>query len=429
MSSNHSSAAGAYQRGCLLRSQHRIDDAINAFKQVLQENPNHAPSLSMLALCWTEKEGHSQDAVEAAKRAVAVEPEDAFARTVLAIAIENEAKPGQKSKLKEALSVAHEAIEMDPDLDVAHALAGSLQLRLEKRAEAEQSARKALSINPENTMAGEVLSAALLLQRKSEDNDNLIDAQLRRDPNDDSTHSNAGWQALMSGDHVKANTHFTEALRLNPMNERARMGLIESFRARSAPYRLQLKFANFMNQFTAGKQTMIMIGAFIFYKVAYGSVSTVSPILGNVVLGLWLIFALWSHLARGLSTFYIVIDKFARRALRPMERWEGISVGGCLLLSIVSITSGLFINPDNAGDLALIFLFAGVANAAAFTNDHHIGKYVYFGIAGICTLASVYCGLSLFLPNSLPSVPQVYSIGLLLGVAITWLRGFGAGYR
>lgn len=428
MSDFNSSPEAAYERGCLLRSQHRTDDAIQAFQHALQQAPDHAASLSMLALCWIEKENFAANAIEAAERAVAVEPEDAFARSVLAIALNSGAKSGQKKKIRHALSVAQEATELDPDLDLTHAVEATIQLRLERNAQAEVAARRALAINSENTMAGEALSSALLLQSKSADNEELIEAQLRRNPDDDSTHSSAGWQALMSGDHKKANLHFTEALRLNPMNEHARLGLIESFRARSVPYRLQLRFANFMNQFTSGKQTAILIGGFIFYKIAYNSVSGFSPVLGNVIIGLWLVFALWSHLARGLSTFFIVLDKFARRALRTMERLEGIAVGGCLVMSLLAILSGLVINPTDAGHLALIFLFAGVCNAAALTNDHHTGKFAYYGVATVSTFAAFYFAASIALPAGLPNDSPIFSLGLLAGVAVSWLRGLGVGY-
>jgi tetratricopeptide (TPR) repeat protein len=429
MSDFHPTPAGAYDRGCLLRSQRRTDDAINAFQQVLQYAPDHAASLSMLALCWTEKESYSSQAVEAAERAVVTEPEDAFARAVFAITLDNAAQSGQKKKIQHALSVAQKATGLDPDLDLAHAVQAAIHLRLEQRAEAEVAARKALAINPENSMAGEVLSCALLLQSKGADNEELIGAQLRRNPDDDSTHSSAGWQALTTGNHNQANIHFAEALRLNPMNERARLGLIESLRARSAPYRLQIKFASCMNQFTTGKQTAILIGGFIFYKIAYNSVSTVSPILGNVIICLWLVFALWSHLARGLSTFFIVLDRFARRALRPVERWEGLAVGGCLLLALLAVISSLWIDPSHAGNLALIYLFAGICNAAAFTNEHHRGKFAYFGVAALSTFAALYYSISLALPAGLPGAIPVFSLGLFGGVAVSWLRGFGVGYR
>jgi len=256
----------------------------------------------------------------------------------------------------------------------------------------------------------------------------VVGYHLKRSPEDDSAHTGAGWQALMAADYRKANEHFLEALRLNPMNERARMGLIESYRARSRIYRLQLRFANFMNRFSGGQQTAILIGGFIFYKIAYGSIATVSPLLGNVIIGLWLTFALWSHLARGLSTFFIGLDRFARQALTSREKWEGIAVGGSITLALFCLLSSVVLGPQAGGLLALGFLFAGVANAAAFTNDHWRGKYLYAAAAVVCTVSVVYFIAAAFSGGVLPSGGAFFNLGLLGGVAVSWLRALGVEY-
>jgi tetratricopeptide (TPR) repeat protein len=300
----HPSPEAAFARGRLLQSQHRMQDAIACYKQALELDAHHTPSFVMLALCWMDDDETAPRSVDAAKRAVALEPENAFARSVLALALNANAKDGQTGAIKEALKHAEEAVGLDPDSDFSHAVLARLHLRLRDYPKAEESARAALALDTENTMAAEVLSAALLLQKKDGDNKDLIRYQLERNADDDSAHTSAGWMAVMEGDHKKANEHFLEALRLNPMNENARMGLIESFRARSWPYRQQLRFAHFMNQFTEGRQTAIMIGGFICYKVLSGVLKTVSPMLAYMVIGAWLLFVLWAHLARGFSSCF-----------------------------------------------------------------------------------------------------------------------------
>ena len=295
----HPSPDAAFARGRLLQNQHRLPDAIACYKQALELDAHHTPSFIMLALCWMQNDDTAPKSIDAARRAVALEPENAFARSVLALALNANAKDGQTTAIKEALQQAEEAVGLDPDSDFSHAVLSRLHLRLRDYPKAEESARAALSLDTENTMAAEVLSAALLLQKKDGDNKHLINYQLQRNAEDDSAHTSAGWQAVMEGDHKKANEHFMEALRLNPMNEAARMGLIESFRARSWPYRQQLRFAHFMNQFTEGRQTAIMIGGFVCYKVLSTWLKTVSPMLAYLVIGAWLLFVLWAHLARG----------------------------------------------------------------------------------------------------------------------------------
>ncbi|MES2507897.1 MAG: tetratricopeptide repeat protein [Verrucomicrobiota bacterium] len=421
-------ASTHFARGRLLQTQHRFTDAVKCYRQALELDPNHSPSYVMLALCWLNDDSTVANAVDAAQRAVGLEPEDPFAHGVLALTLNAKAKDGQTSAIQDALKHAEAATSIDPDSDFAHAVTARIHLRLRDYPQAEASARKALQLDTENTMAAEVLSAALLMQKKDQDHQSLVDYQLQRDPDDDSAHTSAGWQALMQGDHKRANQHFMEALRLSPMSESARMGLVESFRARSSVYRLQLRFAHFMNQFTEGRQNMIMIGGFVAYKVVSTLLKGVSPVLSSIVIGAWLLFALWSHLARGFSSFFLVMDRFARQALRPREYWEGVVVGGLIFASLGALVMGYVWQIEAGSYSALIFLLAAVANAAAFTNDHHLGRYLYAIAGGISGFGAFYTATAIFGGLALPSAELFGVTALLIGVAVSWLRPFRVLY-
>jgi Tfp pilus assembly protein PilF len=426
--SSSSSVEAHFARGQLLRTQHRLQDAIASYKQALALDPNHTSSYVMLALCWMQNDETAAQSLDAAKRAVALEPENAFARSVLALSMDANAKDGQSGATREALKQAEEAVNLDPDADFSHAVTARLHLRLRNFPKAEASARKALALDTENTMAAEVLSAALLLQKKDADNQSLINYQLERDPDDDSAHTSAGWLALMQADHKAANKHFMEALRLNPMNESARMGLVESYRARSWVYRLQLRFSHFMNQFTEGKQNAIMIGGFVAYQVLRNLLKGVSPFWTSVLVGTWMVFALWSHLARGFSSAFLVMDRFARQALKPREYWEGVVVGGLIFMALAALLLGYSWAIPSSGFVAAAFFLSAVVNAAAFTNDHHLGRYVYGIAAGIAGLGAIYIGLSVFGNLPLPGAEMWGAVAILIGVAVTWLRGFRVLY-
>lgn len=424
----HPSPEAAFQRGQLLQKQHRLTDAIACYKQVVSLDAEHVPSYLMLSLCWMQSDGSEDNAVDAARRAVALEPENAFARGVLALALNAKARDGQTALMKEALQEARQATGFEPESDFAHGVVARLHLRLRDYPKAEESARMALSLDTENTMAAEVLSAALLLQKKDADNQSLIDYQLQRDPEDDAAHTSAGWQAVMTGDHQKANGHFMEALRLNPNNEGARMGLIECYRARSWFYRGYLRFNHWMNQFTEGKQNAIMLGGFIGYQFLHRWLKDVSPILSNVVIGVWMVFALWSHLARGLSTFFVTMDRFARQALKPREFWEGAVVGWLIFFAISALVLGYVKDVKNYGFCAMAFFLAAVVNAAAFTNDHHIGRHIYNVAGAVAGLGALYLGISLFGGLNLPSASFAGFVAVLTGVAVSWLRPFRVLY-
>lgn len=424
----HPSPEAAFARGRLLQSQHRLQDAISCYKQALEIDGDHTPSYIMLALCWMESEATAPLSVDAAKRAVALEPENAFARSVYALSLSATAKDGQTAPIKEALKHAEEAVGLDPDSDFSHAVLAQQHLRLRDYPKAEASARMALMLDTENTMAAQVLSAALLLQKKDAANKDLIDYQLQRNAEDDQAHTSAGWMAVMQGDHKKANHHFLEALRLNPMSENARMGLIESYRARSWFYSGYLRFSHWMNQFTEGKQNAIMLGGFIGYKVLSGYLQNVAPFAANLLIAAWLLFALWSHLARGLSTFFVAMDRFARQSLRPREYWEGVIVGGLLFLALGTFILGYAWDIERAGIAALACVFASVTNAAAFTNDHHLGRYVYALAAIVAGVGAAYVTPAIFLGVSSTAVMPIALIAILSGVVVSWLRPFRVLY-
>ena len=425
----HPDPDAAFARGRLLQTQHRIQDAIACYKQALALDAQHTPSYLMLALCWMNEPDTAAQSVDAARRAVALEPENAFARSVLALTLDANAKDGQTSAIKAALQEAEAAVSLDPDSDFSHAVLARLHLRLRDFPQAEAAARAALALDTENTMAAEVLSAALLLQKKDADNEDLIRYQLQRNAEDDSAHTSAGWMAIMRGDHRQANQHFLEALRINPMSENARMGLIESFRARSWPYRMQLKFAHFMNQFTEGRQTAIMLGGFFAYKLLSSYLKTVSPFLAAVVVGAWLLLVLWAHLARGFGSAFMVMDRFARQALRPREYWEGVVVGGLIFAAVSSLVLGYAWSLDEGRFAALACIFAAVVNAAAFTNDHWVGRYVYGVAAALSGLGALWIMVDVFAGSTLPLAGPIGALAILLGVATTWMRGFGVLYR
>jgi len=415
------SADACFQRGLLLRAQQRHVDAASMFKKALEADANHAASYAMLALCWMRDEETAGKAVDAARRGVTLEPEDAFHHSVLAMAISSTAKPGQNGILKEALAAAEKAVELDAYSPVSHSVKASLLLQLGKFAEAEASAREALAIDTESEQATEVLSIALLRQHKDEDNAGLVRYQLETRPDDDSSHTSAGWLALKQGNHKEANRHFSEALRLNPMNDFARMGLVESYRARSIVYSSFVRFATAMDRFSGGRQTAIMIGGFIAYRILGSYLSKVAPFWAFVLIAAWLLLALWSHLARGFGSFFMVLDPSARRALKPKEFWEGVVVGGSTLLAFGCLLLSFKLGRA-AGEGALAVFFSAAVSAAAFTNDHHLGKYIYAGAAVVAGFGAMVVLVAMLSPTRFPFEALFLLITVYTGVAVSWLR-------
>ena len=70
-----------------------------------------------------------------------------------------------------------------------------------------------------------------------------------------------------------------------------------------------------------------------------------------------------------------------------------------------------------------------MVNAAAFTNDHWLGRYVYGTAAAVAGAGAFYATLDAFTDLHLPLAGELGALVMLLGVLTTWLRGFGVWYR
>ena len=429
MSKPMSNHGAILQRAQLLLDQGRYADAADWFQQALALDPNDAQTLSNLAICWAQVPEKHGRAVQAARQAIALDPDVSHHHAVLAITLIDSAKPGQDSMIKEAQASATKALELDPDSSLAHAVLGLTHMRLHRYKEAEAAARQALALNTGNTMATQVLSMALLHQRKDEDLRSLVDWQLAENPDEDSAHVSAGFQALLRGKHRKACDHFREALRIDPTNENARDGLIESFRARSWVYGFYLRFCHFMMRFGRQGSTGVMVGGFILYRVAFASLRQSYPMLAMILAGAWMLLALWTFLARGIGSGLMLTDRFVRLAIRPKERWEGICVGGLVLIALVCLGAGLYTRRLDLALCALACVFAAVPVASAFSNDHHIGKWLYLA-GGIVAAGSALIFTTVIALNlQLDDMVLLFQAALYCGVGTTWLRMLNIFYR
>lgn len=417
------------QRARLLLDQGRHADAAEWFQRLLAIEPEDAYALSQLAICWSQLPDKKEQALTAARQAIRLEPDESYHHSVLAMTLLGTAKVGQDAQVREGLASAEKAIELDPDSSLAHSLNGMALLRLGKYADAEKSARHALSLDTGDTLAAQVLSMSLLNQKKDADLDSLVDWQLTENPEDDAAHVSAGYRDLMRGRHREACDHFREALRIDPSHEGARSGLIESFRARSWFYRLHLRFTYFMAQFGQKGAGGILLAGFVLYRLVFGMLKKDHPGWAYTLAGLWMVFALWSFLARGVGSALMLTDRFVRMAITRRERWEGVCVGALVAMALFSLVWGLCWHRMDWVLSALACFIAAVPVASAFANDHHWGRWVYTGLGVVAGTAAVafFLGVLLGWPPLFDDLDLMTAI--YVGGATTWLRFLGVLYR
>lgn len=364
-------------RGLQLKQLGRYADAATAFKEALAQEPNDAFALHQLAGCEWRLPELRKEALETIGRAIALEPNEPEHHVLRAFILCALDRP------KEALEATQMALAFDPNDSLAFTAEAQAHLQMENWPLAEQSARQALALDADNSGAANQLAQALRLQNKLAENAEHLAGMLARDPEDAFTHANAGWAALQRGQLRDAEVHFREALRLDPDFEYAREGLLTSFRARSPLYRGYLKYTFAMARLNRKARWAVIIGLYLGVRFA-GSLPG-----GWVLIALYFLFVLWVWVARPVGNALLLLDRFARYALRPAEKIEAALVTSCLAGGIASIILSFAFGWDDA----LLFGVAGIAIAfplsLIFNNAATIGRRIFSGLAIVAACATL----------------------------------------
>src|SRR6478736_4148783 len=220
-----SDAPGLVRRAVQLRDLRRYAEAEAMFKDALAQSPHDPDTLHELALCQYLQPQGEKRAIATIESAIAAAPNESDLHATRALIL------AAIPRVKDAAVAAKEATRLDPYNVRAWVALASSHSAAQRWADVEQAARHALALDPDQSDAATMLAHALRLQGKHEENAGQIAGMLHRDAEDDRVHAAAGWSALQQGRGKEAEKHFLEALRLDPNNDFARQGLLESFRA------------------------------------------------------------------------------------------------------------------------------------------------------------------------------------------------------
>lgn len=405
--------------GMLLQEQGRLEEAEACFYRVLAREPENDFVHGRLALCQMSQVGKKRQALERIDEAIRLRADEPFYHAIRALILSD------LHRGEDALEAADRALALHPEDSLAHTAKAAAYVSMDRWADAEACCHRALAQDPDNVMAANLLTQTLRLQGKNDLGADAAARLLAASPEDSLAHVNAGWIHLQRGDREQAESHFREALRLDPDSDAAREGLLEAFRARSPFYRAYLAYGFYLQRFTEGKQWAILIGLFLLYQLVQRTLASFSPLLALFCMLAWLAFVLWVWLAPGVGNFLIWLDSSARLALKKGERNQGLAVGGGLFLGLAAGVAGYF-----TGYLPLLLGGAGlitstVPAALAFDNESRKGRWIFGGLSGFIylgTLGIVGIEALRFPGQGLhPLSLQLMQIGLLAAVACTWL--------
>lgn len=380
-------------RAGLLLEHERYADAETLLRENLAIDPDDAACMRLLGICQFGRDNY-EHSLQTFDRALALAPEDADLHVWRARVLLNQNQPEPAHRALDA------ALRLEPDLPDAVSARAMIFYRETKWAEAEATARAAMALDSDDVTAQNILSHALMMQGRQNESEAHIRSRLERDPENGMTHVAAGYAALRRGDHENAATHFSEALRLDPDNEAAREGLLNSFRARSVVYRSFLAFSFRMARLQMKYRQWLFLGAYVVYRVVVSALQPVAPGVAMLVMIAYGLFVLWSYVATGIGTLFILGDSRARLALRPREKWEGILVGGGAILGLALMLLALLPLPLPSTLLpGLGLMLMTIPWSLTLSNNNATGRKIYGALALaasaalVCILVGLFTGI------------------------------------
>jgi tetratricopeptide (TPR) repeat protein len=338
-----------FQRAQQLRDLGRHEEAVAHLHTHLSHHPDDSMGYIELAINRMNMQGELANALEDARRATGLMAGEAFPLALQSRIL------SRLDREKEALPMADSAIALDPDFSYAWCSKAMALIGLSRWQEAEQCLRKALEIDPDSETASNLLSHVLRMQNRLDEAEGL----------------------------------FKESLRLDPNMEYARSGLKQSYRARSAFFRVFLKWSFFMQRFSEGNQIAIMIGMIIGFKVLRALFASVNPILVIPLAILYYLFIFGTWLSNGLANFFLLSDSSARLSLDKGEKAEGIAVGVLFLGGLLTLIGGLATSYHPVAVAGAGMMIAAIPNSMIYTNPTIKGRLVFGGLGALILILTV----------------------------------------
>lgn len=332
--------AARRQRGWLLAQQGRAELAEREFRLALAEDPHDADAHALLALVLAGQEPRRAEALEEARAAVGLAPDDPFPHYAEAhVHIEAE-------RWDEAQRAAEQAIRIDPDDPGHYVVLSAAFLGRRRWREALDAADDALALDATHTGAANLRATALVHLGRKDEAGAALQGALARDPENSHTHANHGWALLHRGDRAAALGHFREALRLDPESEWAREGLVEALKARNPLYAGMLRYFLWTDRLSTRARWMVLLGGWLGYRVVRGAAEAnpaLAPWLTPLIIA-YIAFVLLSWTAPQVFNAVLLASRDGRYVLSPEQRrsgaWMAAGVAAAVALTAAALAAG-----------------------------------------------------------------------------------------
>jgi len=379
------------ERAQLLLQQSRPADAEREAMLALAQRPDHPLAHAYLALSRSDL-GKATEALEAARSAVGLAPDVAFFHYVQALVLH------RADRDREARNEVTEAIRLDPDEERHFALLASVELSERNWPAALEAAERGLSLSPEDVSCANLRSMALVRMGRKAEAMATVDYALERDPENAISHANQGWNCLHKNDPRRAQTHFREALRLNPELEYARQGMLEALKARNPLYRAMLAYFLWMARQSGRLQGAFVVGTFFVVRFVRSLAETHSnwSVFLWPLVGVFYLFIYLSWTAVPMFNLLLRLDRFGRYVLSSAERVATNWFGASVALALGGVGSWIW-GAENGLLAALVGTALSICVAVTFGRSGRTRRWFAIGSTVLAVLG--IGGLGLLMTN------------------------------
>jgi tetratricopeptide (TPR) repeat protein len=366
------------ERARLLRSWRRYNDATAIIVEHLASAPDDDIAHLELALTRHAEGTNRRQALADVERAIALAPDSPAAHLARSdILNELGDYPG-------ALIAARETKHLAPEMSGAWYVEARALLALDEFPASEQSARKALELNPDDFRASNLLSITLRHQGRIAEAETENLRNLARNPEHAWTFMESGWIATSKGQRDQAEMLFLEALRLDPNLEHARASLCIAYKERSRLYRFSSRceeaferLAKSCRQRGNDSKSLILIG---FPFVLLSLLAKIHPfaILPIILFFTFLIVVAFGTLvARSLGHLVLLRDPVARMALNRSDKLDGLVVGCLFFGGLVALCPGIMLQSMEAVFVGCAMVCAAAPASRIFGNSSCLSLIVF----------------------------------------------------
>ncbi len=399
------------QRAQLLISQERTEQAEQSLRQALAEEPENGFAHSLLAICMMRDRDQLLAATQEAEQGIHLDPDFSFAYYAHCMVMT------RRGQTEDAMRSIQRAIELDPTDADFHGLHAALLGDKKQWQASLDAADTGLSYDPENEQCASYRSHAL--ERLGRVHDALDEAERATRQNPDSSHAHAsrGWALLNQGNYKEAQISFREALRLDPGDEFARQGMISALNSNNFIFRTFHRLLLAISRLDSRAQWGLIIGLWLGMRVL-NSLAAQHVWLEPWVLPIsiaYLLLVMMSWIANPLFNTFLRFHPFGKHLLSNKEKWASnmiaMAFGVGALGVIVCLTRSEWIGAFLCGVFAI---YTTIPLSVPFNTTARWATLVATAIAVIFSLMFLGIVSIIVLWNDLPAWTLVYQFGILL---------------